>query len=119
MPDASGSTTMQNQINLMKEMMERGFGEIKTMLTALDTRMRQIEQSEARCYPVIDSRVGEVEKDVATHEKEIEALRQLTNDLQIAIEKQVGFNRIVSWVGGIVGSAIIVWVISQLMGLIH
>lgn len=59
----------QGQIDQLAEYMRQGFGEIKTMLQALDERVRAIERNEAGAYPVMTARMDHTYKLVSDLER--------------------------------------------------
>jgi hypothetical protein len=106
----------QGQIDQLAEYMRQGFGEIKTMLQALDNRVRAIEQNEAGCYPVMTQRIdntfvrlNELEKCGDDREKRLFGLE---HDMRV-MQKALWF------VGSAAGTAIMALLWQLLTGQIH
>ena len=101
----------QRQIDALGECMDKGFDELKNMLRGYEGRLRIVEGYEAGCQPLITKRILDVEKDVQDHTDDIEALKLTVTGL-------IHTNKILTWIGGIAGSALVLWIIAQLLGLI-
>jgi hypothetical protein len=105
------NTVLQAQLTQLGETMQAGFNELKALIQNVDQRVRMIETQEAGCQPLVNSRLAAVEGKVADHEKTIA-------DLKTTITELKHTNKLLTWIGGIAGSALIIWFISQLTGLI-
>jgi chromosome segregation ATPase len=110
-PPVGVENALQVQINALGERMDAGFREIKEMLQPLERRVRDIEQREDRSQPLTQSRLDAAWRKIDEHSADLKALNETIVQL-----KQT--NKILSWLGGLLGSAIILWVIGQLLGLI-
>lgn len=112
MPTPSGQSALQAQINQLGERMDRGFSELKEIMTGVEGRVRGLETREAGCQPMVTSKIDAVAKRVDEHEAELKTLKENVAELKHS-------NRIMSWIGGLLSSTLIVWFISQLVRLIQ
>lgn len=110
-PQPSQNAAVQAQITALGDRMDRGFSELKEIMGCFETRVRGLEQREAGCQPLLQSRLDAAWREIDAHAAEIKKLNDVIIELRQA-------NRIVTWLGGIVGSAIILWIIGQTLGLI-
>ncbi len=107
----SGGGVAQKQIEELGERIDRGFEKLERKLDGIDERVRGLENREAGCQPVITSRLDLLSSDVSDHEKEIQVLK----DTVVSLANTV---KIVSWAGTILGGAVLLWLINNLLGLI-
>lgn len=105
------SQALQQQITDLGARMDRGFDELKEIMVGFETRVRGLEQREAGCQPLLQSRVDAAFRLIDEHSSEIKKLNEIITELRQT-------NRIITWLGGLVGSAIILWIIGQMLGLI-
>lgn len=110
-PARTDQSALQTQINSLGERMERGFSELKEMLQGFETRVRAVETQEAGCQPLVNARLAALESKTDAHAVDIKVMKDTIAEL-----KQT--NKILTWVGGLLGSTLIIWFISQLLGLI-
>ena len=111
MPAPTQTSVLQSQITALGERMEQGFNKLESIMTGVEGRVRGLENREAGCQPILTSRLDAVWKRVDEHESDIKKLNEAITAL-----KQT--NKILSWLGGIVGGAALLWLITQLLGLI-
>jgi hypothetical protein len=106
----------QGQIDQLAEYMRQGFGEIKTMLQALDERVRAIERNEAGSYPVMTQRIDTTFSRMADLEKcgddREKRLINLEHDMRV-MQKALYF------VGSSAGVAIIGLLWQLITGQVH
>ncbi len=98
--------------------MDRGFGEMKEMLTGIDSRVRRLENSEAGCQPLVNARLDAAWRKIEEHSADIEELEKAQKSLLETISELKQANRILTWIGGLLGSAVVLWVVSQLLALV-
>lgn len=117
-PAASQQTALQKQIDDLGVRMDRGFEELKGLMVGYEGRLRGVETREAGCQPIINARMDAAWKaidghsaDIKEHEEEIQQMKQTIVELKRT-------QALLAWIGGLLGSAIVLWVISQLLGLI-
>jgi hypothetical protein len=111
-PAAGAQAASQSQITALGDRMEQGFNELKQIMTGVEGRVRGLENREAGCQPIVNARMDAVWKRVDEHDAEIKELRSTITEL-----KQT--NKILTWLGGLVGSAFVLWVVGFFLGLIH
>ncbi len=110
MPVAYGKA-LQTQIDELGERMDEGFKELKDMFRGFEERVRTVEQREAGCQPLIQSRLDAAWRQIDTNTSSIKMLTETI----VALKHT---NNILTWLGGIMGSAIIIWILGQILGLI-
>jgi len=101
---AAGSTTnhvLQAQINALGESMQSGLGEIKQILQGIEVRVREIENREAGCYPMVNSKVDAAWRRLDEHDVAIVRLREVVGEL-------VHTNRLLGWAAGLVTAVLVV-----------
>lgn len=95
--------------------MDAGFAELRVQLDkvaqSINVRLGDLERREAGCQPLLQSRIDAAWRKIDDHEKKIEELTAIVVELRQA-------NRILTWLGGVSGSAVVVWVIAQILGLV-
>lgn len=82
--------------------------EIKQMLKAVEERVRALENHEAGAHPLMESRIDAAWRKLEEHDKRIESLIQLVARLDHS-------NRILTWLGGILGSTVLIWLMTQIL----
>lgn len=92
--------------------MEQGFNKLEQIMTGVEGRVRGLETREAGCQPIVNARMDAAWKKIDEHDAEIKDLRATLAEL-----KQT--NKILAWLGGLVGSAFVLWVVGFFLGLIH
>jgi hypothetical protein len=118
MAGGPSNAALQAQLTALGETMQQGFSDLKESIKGFDIRLRAVETHEAGCQPALHARIVAVEADQKVTRAEIEALRDTVRALKDVVIELRQANRLMSWIGGIVGSALIVWVVGQLLGLI-
>jgi predicted RNase H-like nuclease (RuvC/YqgF family) len=105
-------TGLQKQIDGLGGVVEKGFAELKNMMTRFDDRVRGVENKEAACSPLINQRVNNLEKDVKENENKISALAEIVRGLQLT-------NKILGWLLAVTtttGTALIITLITKIVG---
>lgn len=110
-PITATSDSLQAQILALGERMEQGFKRIEEKIDDYEARVRAVENIEAGFQPLVQARLASVERHVGDHEKSM----QLT---QTAITELKQVVKLLAWIGSIVGSAVILWIIGQVLGLV-
>jgi hypothetical protein len=111
-PAASGQTALQQQITALGERMEQGFTKLESIMTGVEGRVRGLEQREAGCQPIITQRLDAAWKTIDEHTGEIKRLSDAILELRQT-------NKILTWLGGLIGGATLLWLVSNLLGLIQ
>lgn len=106
---------LQRQISDLTTRLEqigRDVAEIKAMVRALEERVRHIENNEAGAHPIMESRIDAAWRKIEEHDKRIEVINQ-------AIARLEQTNRMLAWLGGILGSTVLIWLVTQILGVIR
>lgn len=108
--------SLQQQITNLGIAMEKGFDRMESLFRAFEERMRSMETREAACQPIIQARVDGMRAEIETLKSDNKTLRekQDTQDDQISSLKTK--MNIVSWAGGIAGSAVLIDLVTRLLG---
>ena len=85
--------------------------EIKMMLRDIEARVRQLENNEAGSHPLLNSRIDAAWRKIEEHDRRIEYLSQV-------IAKLDQSNRLLTWLGGILGSTVLIWLVTQVLGVL-
>jgi hypothetical protein len=92
--------------------MEQGFNKLEKIMTDVEGRVRGVEQREAGCQPIVTARMDAAWKKIDEHEAELKQLR----DVILKIEQS---NRVLGWLGGLLGSVVVLWLANQILELIR
>lgn len=111
-PRSSGAnvptqSVLMVQIRDLGERMEANFQRLSVRFDELEKRMRESEANQ----PAFRQRLEAVERQLADNCKQTEALERAVLTLNNAIA-------IARWLGGLVGGALILWLIGRLTGLL-
>lgn len=118
-PDPTRTSTLQNQINILTNRVEKGFSELKDMLQGFDTRVREMEKQEASCKPLLDNQISAAWRKIDEHSTEIKVLDLAVTELKLIIVELKRTQTMLSWLGGLLGSTVVIWIVSQILGTIH
>jgi predicted RNase H-like nuclease (RuvC/YqgF family) len=88
-----------------------GITEIKQMLNGIEERVRALENREAGSHPLMESRIDAAWRKLDEHDQRIKALEEMIVSLHNS-------NRLMAWLGGILGSTVLIWLITQLLEVI-
>jgi hypothetical protein len=119
-PNSAEYEVFQMQLKELKERMEKGFEDVKTLLRSFDERVRSVENNEAKCQPVLTTRVDLAWHDLDEHALSIKDLTELANAQAITITKvieaQKHLNTLLKWGLGIITAVITVFVVALMTG---
>jgi len=90
------------------EQVAHDVAEIKQMLRGIEERVRVLETHEAGSHPLMESRIDVALRKIEEHDRRIKTLE----DMVVKLDDN---NRLLSWLGGILGSTVIVWLITQIL----
>jgi len=96
------------ELNARLEQVARDVSEIKQMLRAVEERVRALENHEAGAHPLMESRIDAAWRKLEEHDKRIDALTQVVSRLDHS-------NRLMAWLGGILGSTVLIWLVTQIL----
>lgn len=115
---AAGNTnitmTLQRQISeLAGEVKQIGGNvtDIKAVVQRLDDRIGDVEKNDAGAHPVMESRIEAAWRKIDEHSKQIDSIK----DIVIKLDHS---NRIMTWIGSLLGSTVIIWLLGQIFGVI-
>jgi len=100
-----------SELNTRIEQVVRDLGEIKQMLRAVEERVRALENHEAGVHPLMESRIDAAWRKLEEHDKKIDNLTQIVSRLDHS-------NRLIAWLGGILGSTVLIWLVTQILGVV-
>jgi len=105
---------LQRQITEFATRMEqvaRDVAEIKQMLHGIEERVRALETHEAGSHPLMENRIDAAWRKIEEHDRRIKTLE----DMVVKLDHS---NRLLSWLGGILGSTVIVWLVTQILQMV-
>jgi chromosome segregation ATPase len=118
----------QTALAELRESINQAFSEMKDMLTDIGQRVRTLEMQEAGCSPLINARMGEAEKKISAHETRLKDIETAitTKAVKKEVDEELKFirdtlaelkntNKILSWIGGLVGSALVLYLLASIL----
>lgn len=106
--------SLQRQISDLTARLDqvaRDVAEIKLTLKAIEERVRALENHEAGAHPLMESRIDAAWRKLEEHDKRIDTLSQVISRLDHS-------NRLIAWLGGILGSTVLIWLVTQILQVI-
>ena len=120
-----GNDALQAQITALGETMQQGFTRIENTLLGLDQRLRNLENREAGCQPMVNARldatwrvIDELKADQVILRKNIEEERGNSGRLSTRVTQLETRLGLVMGIGSTFGVGVIGWIVAQLMGAI-
>lgn len=98
--------------------MDKGFAELREQIALFDIRVRAMENQHAGCQPLLTSKLDAAWRKIEEHSIEIKALSEANQKLNQMVTELQHSNKILTWVGGLLGSALILWFVTQLLGML-
>ncbi|NMC54979.1 MAG: hypothetical protein GYA48_15235 [Chloroflexi bacterium] len=95
--------------------MEKGFDEIKRMIRDFDVRVREVENREAACQPVVQQRLDAAWRKIDEHSTQIKEQDARLDAMNNLITKLEQANTLLVWLLGILGAAVIGWLVTQIL----
>lgn len=86
---------LQAQIKSLEDRMEKGFNKLEGIMTGVESRVRTVENKEAACSPIMNSRVEAAWREIDKHTTQIKTLENM-------LESLVQTNRILKWLLGVI-----------------
>ena len=121
-----GNDALQAQITALGENMQQGFSRIENTLLGLDQRLRNLENREAGCQPMVNSRldatwrvIDELKADLVLLRKSIDDERGNIGKISTRVTQLETRLGLVVAIGSTVGVGMISWIVAQLMGAIR
>ena len=106
------------QIEELKQIFGSQFGELKALLSEISDRVRSIELNAAGFEPQIVSKIDAAFRRIDDHASRLTSLEQETKLINQSLIELKQTNKIISWIGGLLASTLILWLISQLLHLL-
>lgn len=108
------NNSLQRQISALSTRLDQvaaDVSEIKAMLKDVEARVRKLETYEAGSHPLLESRVDAAWRKLDEHDKRLDNLNQIVAKLDQS-------NRLMAWLGGILGSTVLIWLVTQILGVV-
>jgi len=99
--------TLQKQIAVVSMQIEKiaqDILEIKEKICTLEERMRLIETNQAGSHPLLEAKIDAAWRRLEEHERKLEIVSKLEQS-----------NKMLTWLGGILGSTVLIWLITQIL----
>lgn len=109
---------LQRQIVNLGARMDEGFREIKEIVRNSESRLRDLETREAACNPIVNAKLDAAWREIDDHKAKIKDLGDNDDEHEVAIAKLMQQIKVMTWIAGIAGAALITWLIGQVMNLI-
>lgn len=109
------NSSLQRQISAMSSRLDQVVSdlcEIKAMLKDIEARVRKLENNEAGAHPLMESRIDAAWRKIDEHDKRLESLAQMVTRLEQS-------NRVMTWLGGILGSTVLIWLVTQILQVVR
>jgi|YNPMSStandDraft_1061717.scaffolds.fasta_scaffold04054_7 predicted RNase H-like nuclease (RuvC/YqgF family) len=90
----------------------RDVTEIKQMLRAVEERVRALENHEAGSHPLMESRIDAAWRKIEEHDRRMKSME----DMVVRLDHS---NRLMAWLGGILGSTVLVWLATQILQILR
>ena len=113
---AEGGMTVQAQIEQLGQRLDKGFDEIKRMLSHFDERIRKLETTDARDHTLVVARLEEAWKTIDRHDDDLKSLTRWSQNQTKLIER---IEMVGKWVIGIVTAVIVALLIAIVSGKIR
>ncbi len=108
--------SLQQQITNLGIAMEKGFDRMENLFRAFEERMRSMENREAACQPIIQARVDGMKAEIEALKAENKTMQGRVDTLEDNNSSMKTKMNIISWAGGIAGSAVLIDLVTRLMG---
>jgi len=103
--------SLQRQISALSSRLDQVAAdvlEIKVMLKDIEARVRKLENYEAGSHPIIENRINAAWQKLEEHDRRLDNLGQIVAKLDQS-------NRLMAWLGGILGSTVLIWLVTQIL----
>ncbi len=122
-------------VNELRAIVGGEFSELKNMLTDISERVRGLEMREAGCSPLMNARVGALERQLTEHDGRLNALETAIQEkakaadfdeheatqatdmktITAAITELKLTNKILTWLGGLTATSLVLWLIDRVL----
>lgn len=107
---------LQTQINSLGQRMEKGFDEIKQIVSGFDARVRSVELKEANCNPLLNARVDAAWRKLDEQDQKMKEFGKTFDELEKTVAEFVSTNRILKWILGVLTALMIAYLVKLLVG---
>ena len=107
---------LQTQINSLGTRMEKGFDEIKSIVSGFDVRVRNVELKEANCNPMLTSRVDAAWRKLDEHETTMKEFEKTFDELEKTVNELVSTNKVLKWILGVLTALLVALLIKLVVG---
>jgi chromosome segregation ATPase len=107
---------LQEQINSLGTRMEKGFDELKSIVSGFDKRVRDVELIQANSNPILTSRVDATWRKLDEHDGALKDLDKEIEDIKKTISELINTNRILKWILGVLTTLMTTYLIKLLVG---
>lgn len=106
------NNSLQRQISALSTRLDQvaaDVSEIKIMLKDIEARVRKLETYEAGAHPLMENKIDAAWRKLEEHDRRIDNLTNIVAKLDQS-------NRLMAWLGGILGSTVLIWLVTQILG---
>lgn len=107
---------LQEQINSLGTRMEKGFDELKSIVSGFDKRVRDVELIQANSNPILTSRVDATWRKLDEHDGALKDLDKEIEDIKKTISELINTNRILKWILAVLTTLLTTYLITLLVG---
>lgn len=107
---------LQRQIDQIGKGMEKGFDELKEILSGFDKRVRDVEIKEANYNPLLTSKVDAAWRKLGEHDAKFTVIETAIDDLGKTISDFTHTNKILKWILGILTVLMTAYLTKLLIG---
>ena len=115
MPDTT-LRGLQEQINTLGTRMDKGFDELKSIVSGFDGRVRDVELKEANHNPILTSKVDAAWRKLDEHDGVLKDLDRQIEDVKKTISELMQTNKILKWILGVLTALLTAYMINLLVG---
>lgn len=105
-------------INQFASVVEKDLAEISGALKDINTRLHNIELREASCSPMLGSRLDAIRFRIDAQERAIQSLTAASESQKVINSELRQANKILTWLGGLLSSAVILWILTNVLELL-
>ncbi len=97
---------------------EKELAEINATLKDVSTRLHGLEMREAGCSPLLGSRLDAAHRRIDSLERETQLLQETMQAQKIINSELRQANKILTWLGGLLASTIVLWILTNVLELL-
>lgn len=112
---AHQNDALQAQLTGLGVRMDQGFMRLENIMSGVEGRVREVEQREAGCQPLMTSRLDAAWRRLDNHADEIKALTETIQAIQLVITELKRTQALLTWFAGVSGAAVILWFVGRLL----